>query len=720
MLEVVFVDSSPSGETFMLKSLRVMCLTLVAICCSTFGDASVFAETVGSYDVVVYGGTSSAITTAVQVAKMGKSVVVVSPDKHLGGLSSGGLGATDSGNRTVVGGLSREFYHRLWQYYQNEAAWTFQPQPQENGIPGQGGRGIDNDTQTMWVFEPSVAEKIFENFVAEFKIPVFKSELLDREKGVKKDGATIRAITTLSGKTFEGKIFIDATYEGDLMAAAGVSFVTGRESNAEFGETLDGVQVRNAVYHQFEGFVDPYVERGKPESGLLPFVREKISASDGEADDLIQAYCLRMCLTNDERNMTKIEKPENYNELDYELLLRSIEAGQNVFMTFSPMPNYKTDSNNNKAVSTDYIGGNYAYPNGSYEEREKIYEAHRNWQQGLLWTLQHNKRVPENVRNEYLKWGLAKDEFVDNGNWPKQLYIREARRMRSDFVVSERHLRYLDDTPRSIGMGSYNMDSHNIQRYVARDDQGRATVRNEGDVQVNPGAPYPIDYGAILPPKNECDNLLVPVCVSCTHIAFGSIRMEPVFMILGQSAATAACIALDANVAPQELDYAVLRERLLKDGQVLETEVAFKNRVPASKLGGIVVDNRRATVKGEWFPSVAVAKFVDADYIHDDNANKSGKSVLFEFNDLEPGVYDCRVSYTANPNRATNVPVLVNSSLMRIEATINEKEKPNIDGLFVSVGKIRVGDDKKASVEIFAKGTNGHVVVDAVQFMPEK
>lgn len=686
----------------------------------SLASASAFAETVGSYDVVVYGGTSAAITTAVQVAKMGKTVVVVSPDKHLGGLSSGGLGATDSGNRTVVGGLSREFYHRLWQYYQNEDVWTFQPMPKANGIPGQGGRGIDNDTQTMWVFEPSVAEKIFENFVAENNIPVFKSELLDRENGVAKDGAAIKTITTLSGKTFEGKIFVDATYEGDLMAAANVTFVTGREANAEFGETLNGVQVGHAVSHQFEGFVDPYVERGKPESGLLPFVHEKINAADGEADDLMQAYCLRMCLTNDPRNMTVITKPENYDELNYELLLRSIEAGQKDFMTFSPMPNYKTDSNNNKAVSTDYIGGNYAYPNASYEEREVIYEAHRNWQQGLIWTLQNNPRVPEKFREQMKKWGLAKDEFVDNGNWPKQMYIREARRMRSDFVVSERHLRYLDDTPRSIGMGSYNMDSHNIQRYVAIDKEGRATVRNEGDVQVNPGAPYPIDYGAIIPPKAECDNLLVPVCVSCTHIAFGSIRMEPVFMVLGQSAGTAACLSIDANIAPQDLEYDALREVLLKDGQVLE----FARPEPRGKkigdLQGTVIDNRKAKLTGEWISSTATEGYVDVDYVKDDNVGKDGKSVCFEFSGLEAGVYDCRLSYPPLNNRATNVPVVVKSSEMRIEATVNEQETPNVDGLFHSVGKIRVGKDGKVSVDIYAKGTNGYVIVDAAQLVPVK
>ncbi|MBQ9371573.1 MAG: FAD-dependent oxidoreductase [Thermoguttaceae bacterium] len=684
-----------------------------------FAPISANGADAASYDVVVYGGTSAAVTTAVQVVKMGKSVVIVSPDAHLGGLSSGGLGATDSGNRAVVGGLSREFYHRLWEYYQNEDAWTFQKMPKENGIPGQGGRGIDNDTQTMWVFEPSVAEKIFEDFVREYKIPVLKNEKLDREKGVVKEGASIKSITTLSGKTFVGKRFIDATYEGDLMAAAGVTYVVGREANAQYGESLNGIQVGHAVSHQFEGFVDPYVERGKPESGLLPYVNEKINGKDGEADDRVQAYCLRMCLTNDPKNLAPIEKPDGYNELDYELLLRSIEAGQNVFMTFSPMPNYKTDSNNNKAVSTDLIGGSYRYPDASYEEREEIYQKHLKWQQGLLWTLQHNERVPQKIRDEYNKWGLAKDEFVDNGNWPKQMYVREARRMKSDFVVSERHLRYLEDTPRSIGMGSYNMDSHNIQRYVAIDAQGRATVRNEGDVQVNPGAPYPIDYGAIIPPKSECDNLLVPLCVSCTHIAFGSIRMEPVFMVLGQSAATAACLSLDESIAPQDLEYAKLQAKLLEDGQVLEYGGAPKKKsIRSDSLKGIVIDNAKAIVKGEWVSGNVTHNYVDVDYIHDDNANKDGKSVRFEFENLKPGVYACNFSYSRHDNRATNVPITVKTSLMRIETTVNEKEAPKIDGLFTELGKIKVGDDGKATVDVYAKGTNGHVIVDAVQFIP--
>ena len=694
----------------------IVALLLICFIVTVCVTPNAVASDEGQYDVVVYGGTCAAVTCAVQVKKMGKSVVIVSPDKHLGGLSSGGLGATDSGNRAVVGGLSREFYHRLWQYYQRDEAWTFQPMPRENGIPGQGGRGIDNQTETMWVFEPSVAEKTFDGFVEEYKIPLYRSERLDREKGVKKSGATIEAITTLSNKTFRGKTFIDATYEGDLMAAAGVSYRTGREANSEYGETLDGIQVGRAIYHQFEGFVDPYVEKGKPESGLLPMVHEKINGNDGEGDSLIQSYNIRMCLTNDPKNMVKIEKPENYDSLDYEILIRSIEAGQNVFMTFSPMPNYKTDSNNNKAVSTDYIGGNYEYPDGTYEQREEIYEKHRLWQQGLLWTLQNDPRVPEDIRNSISKWGLAKDEFVDNGNWSPQLYVREARRMKSDFVISERHLRYLEDTDRSIGMGSYNMDSHNIQRYVATDKEGRATVRNEGDVQVNPGAPYPIDYGGVIPKKDECDNLLVPVCVSCTHIAFGSIRMEPVFMVLGQSAGTAACLSQDAGVAPQDLDYKVLREQLLKDGQVLEYEVN-RPSVSSKKLPGIVMDAKAAQVKGAWATNNVTATFVDEDYLHDENVNKSSKSVSFPFKSLKPGKYECRVSYSVNPNRATNVSVTAKSSKGAIQKAVNQKKAPEIDGLFTKIGELEVGGDGELTITVDSEGSNGYVIVDAAQLV---
>jgi hypothetical protein len=274
-----------------------------------------------------------------------------------------------------------------------------------------------------------------------------------------------------------------------------------------------------------------------------------------------------MCLTKVPENRVPFPKPDNYDPMQYELLARYLDKGwRAIFVKFDPAPNAKTDTNNHGAFSTDNIGMNYDYPEGSYERRREIFEEHEVYQKGLMWFLAYDPRVPADVREKMSQWGLAKDEFTDNGYWPHQIYIREARRMSSDFVTTELHLRRIKPTPKPIGIGSYNMDSHNVQRYV--DEAGHA--RNEGDIQINPGGPYPISYGALVPKTSECTNLLVPVCVSSSHIAYGSIRMEPVFMILGQSAATAAVFAIDDNINVQDVDYSKLRARLLADDQVLE------------------------------------------------------------------------------------------------------------------------------------------------------
>ncbi|MCX5772208.1 MAG: FAD-dependent oxidoreductase [Candidatus Hydrogenedentes bacterium] len=525
------------------------------------------AET--TYDIVVYGGTSAAVVSAVQARQMGKSVIVVSPDKHLGGLTSGGLGWTDSGDKTVIGGLARSFYHRIWQKYVPDSAWPWQKRD-EFGDKGQGAPAIDGNERTMWVFEPHVAEEVFEDIVREFDIPVLRDEWLDRNSGVRKNANRIESITTLSGKEFRGKVFIDATYEGDLMAAGGVTYRVGRESNAEYGETLNGVQTANATSHQFEHRVDPYVVSGDPASGLLPRIHDGGPGVDGEADNRVQAYNYRVCLTTVPENRIPFPKPDNYDPIQYELLARDIDAGyRGMTRKFDFIPNYKTDTNNYGSFSTDDIGMNYDYPEADYERRREILREHENYQKGYFWFMANDPRVPQDVRDNVSQYGLAKDEFRDNGGWPHQIYVREARRMVGESVMTELHLRRQKPTPRPVGMGSYNMDSHNVQRYVARDDQGRACARNEGDVQVNPGGPYPIDFGALLPKESECANLLVPVCVSCTHIAYGSVRMEPVFMILGQSAATAAAIAIDDNLPVQQIDYEKLAQRLKADGQVL-------------------------------------------------------------------------------------------------------------------------------------------------------
>lgn len=520
-------------------------------------------------DVIVYGGTSAAVTAAVQVVQMGKSVIIVSPDKHLGGLSSGGLGWTDTGNKTVIGGLARDFYHKMYNHYQTDEAWKWQKR-EEYGNKGQGNRASDGVQRTMWIFEPSVAEKAFDAFISENEIPVYREEWLDREKGVEKEGGNIVAITTLSGKTYRGKQFIDATYEGDLMAAAGVSYHVGREASTTYAEKWNGVQTGVLHHdHYFKVSTDPYKIVGDPSSGLLP----KISAEDpGEkraGDHRIQAYCFRMCLSNHPENRVPFPKPANYDPSQYDLLARVFESGwDELFRKFDLIPNRKTDTNNHGPFSTDNIGMNYDYPEASYERRKEIIKEHEEYQKGLMYFLANDPRMPADVQAQVNEWGLAKDEFVDNGNWPHQLYIREARRMIGEYVMTEHEILLEEPVEQSIGMGSYTMDSHNVQRYIKPDGY----VQNEGDLGVRAKEPYRIHLGTLLPKKEECTNLTVPVAVSSSHIAFGSIRMEPVFMILGQSAATVAVQALEKGIGVQDVTYAELRKQLLADGQILEYE----------------------------------------------------------------------------------------------------------------------------------------------------
>ena len=523
-----------------------------------------------SFDVVVYGCTSGAVTAAVQTKKMGKTVVMVCPERQLGGLTAGGLGWTDSGNKAVIGGLSREFYHRVWQHYAKPEAWKWQKQA-EFGNKGQGTVALDQEARTMWIFEPHVAEQVYENWMKELKIPVIRNAWLDRAKGVKKQGDRIVSITMLDGKSYAGKMFLDATYEGDLMAAAGVSYHVGREAVSTYGEKWAGVQT--GVLHHRHHFgavkapISPYVVPGDPKSGVLPRISTESPGNFGEADSKIQAYCFRMCLTKVPENRVPFAKPAGYDPKEYELLARVFEAGwRETFQKFDAIPNGKTDTNNHGPFSTDNIGRNWDYPEANYARRKAIEQEHAQYQQGWLYFIANDPRVPEDVRTEMAKWGLAKDEFKGSGNWPHQMYIREARRMTGQYVMTENELLKRRATPESVGMGSYGMDSHNIQRYITPE----GFVQNEGDIGVSTNGPYQISYGSLVPKREQVANLLVPVCLSSSHIAYGSIRMEPVFMILGQSAATAAVMAIEKNLAVQDVPYAELRGRLEKDGQVLD------------------------------------------------------------------------------------------------------------------------------------------------------
>ena len=518
-------------------------------------------------DVIIYGGNASAIIAAVQVKKMGKSVIVLCPETHLGGLTSGGLGFTDTGNKEVIGGLARDFYRRIYDHYQVDKNWNWQAKS-SFGNKGQGTVAMDGAMRTMWLFEPHAAEQVFEDYVKEFTLIVHRNEWLDRSaKGIQKKNNTIQSIRTISGKTYIGSMFIDATYEGDLMALAGVDFHVGREANSVYGEQWNGVQVGVFQHgHYFKKPISPYRIEGDPSSGLLPEVSPEIPGPNGSGDNKIQAYCYRMCLSDHPANRIPFEKPANYDPARYTLYARVFASGwRETFDKFDLLPNRKTDTNNHGPFSTDFIGKNYDYPTASYARRAELDQAHKDYQMGLMYFLQNDPRVPIDVQSRMKEWGLAKDEFKANGGWPYQLYIREARRMKGEFIMKEADALGKTQVPQPVGMGSYSLDAHNAQRFV----QANGFLQNEGDIGVKPDKPYSIAYGSILPKESQCGNLLVPVCMSSSHIAYGSIRMEPVFMILGQSAATAAVLAIEKKVTPQRLDYRVLEKSLLADKQIL-------------------------------------------------------------------------------------------------------------------------------------------------------
>jgi hypothetical protein len=520
------------------------------------------------HDIVVYGGTSGGIIAAIQAAKSDRSVVLVSPTGYLGGLTTSGLGWTDLGSDSILGGLSREFYTRVFNHYEKAEAWKWEERA-KFGNKGQGVPALNPKTRLGSVFEPSVATAIFQDMIKEHGINVVVARL-DLKNGVVMNGKRIQKIRTEDGREFAGKMFIDASYEGDLLPGAGVSFTTGRESNATYSETINGIQAEKTVKNQLPNGIDPYVKPGDPSSGLLPGVNPDAGGKDGEGDHRLQAYCFRMCLTDVPENRVAIGKPEGYDEAAYELLFRAIEAGQRGgFTKFDLMPNRKTDSNNTGGISNNPVGLNYGkdwnWTTLNHDERLALAKKHEHWQRGLMWTLQNHPRVPEKIRIEYSKWGLPKDEFTDNGHWPHQIYVREARRMVSDFVMTEHHCLRRQPVPESIGLAAYTMDSHNVQRIVRN-----GMVKNEGDIQHRIPGPYPVSYRAIVPKKGECENLLVPWSLSASHMAFGSIRMEPVFMTLSQSAATAADIAIAKNLSVQDVPYDALRKRLLADDQRLE------------------------------------------------------------------------------------------------------------------------------------------------------
>ena len=519
-------------------------------------------------DVCIYGATAAGVVTAITLAKLKRSVVLIEPGRHLGGMSSGGLGFTDTGNKAAIGGISRQFYRIVGKHYGKDEQWTF---------------------------EPSVAEGIYRRWIADAGVKVLFEH---RVAEVDKEGGKINRImlehvpadaSNAPGSDdnlkehvqVEASIFVDATYEGDLLAGAKVAFTIGREASRQYGESLNGIRGVTPK-HQFLVPVDPYRKSGDASSGLLPLIGAGDGGTPGDADARVQTYNFRLCLTRTKENQLPITPPEGYDASRFEILARHIDGlvaakkpvSLGMMMKIDRMPHDKTDINNNGAVSTDFIGENWNYPTGDYDTRRKIWQQHLIYTQGLLHFLATEPRVPADVRKEMSTYGICRDEFTDTAGWPHQMYVREARRMVSPYVITQavcEHKQPIDD---SIGLASYNMDSHNCQRIVQN-----GVVRNEGDVQVAPTGPYPISYRAVVPDAKQCENLLVPVCLSASHIAYGSVRMEPVFMLIGESVAHAADLALQKKSSVQDVEYAALKQRLLDAGQVL----AWVGKKPAAR-----------------------------------------------------------------------------------------------------------------------------------------
>jgi hypothetical protein len=523
-----------------------------------------------SYDLVVYGGNAAGVAAAVQAARMGASVILLEPGPELGGLTTGGLGATDVGDKRMVGGIAREFYRRIHDHYAQPDAWRHETRAAY--LPRHP-LNVTEAARQFWFFEPHVAQAVIADLLREANVTALRRARLDRARGVTRQGDSIASLALVDGRVFRGRTFIDATYEGDLMAAAGVSYALGREPNRRYGETLNGIRFSPA---ERTAAIDPYVRPGDPASGLLPRIAAHAPGPEGEGDPGVQAYNFRVCLTDVPENRIPIARPDRYDPRQYELLLRSLAGraavpGPQLF-SLTPMPNRKTDTNNRDHFSTDYVGRSHGWAEASDAEREKLWQEHKDYTQGLFWFLAHDPRVPEATRREVGRWGLARDEFAATDHWPFQLYVREARRLLGEYVITELDARRKTTVPDPVAFASYALDSHAVGHFV--DTSG--CLRIEGAFFENIRA-FPLSYRALLPRRGECVNLLVPVCLSASHAAYGSVRMEPVFIMLGQAAATAAILAQQAGLAPHDLPYATLRARLARDGAVLAVERAERS-----------------------------------------------------------------------------------------------------------------------------------------------
>lgn len=674
--------------------------TWLILALSSFSLLAAAAET----DVVIYGGTPAGISAGITAAREGASVVVIEPTRWIGGLVTGGLCRTDVGKEQTIGGFPREFFAR---------AAAAKP-----------------DTP-MWYVEPSVNLTTFETMLKEAGVKVIKGQSI---KSVVKEGSRIRSLTTTDGSQYSGRVFVDASYEGDLMAAGKVSYIVGRESSAQYDESLAGyypmeirprtVEVMESDCPSIGGTGPSYIhgtpasisaldEKGNPIYG----VNRAPDLKPGDADNRTQSYNFRICVTQRPDIMLPFPKPASYDPTKYELLLRLIKAFPGVrfgrLFHIGSVAHGKFDLNAQGLFSTDYPGANTAYPDGDAATRARIWQDHVDFIQGMLWFLGHDERVPQSLREQCNSWGLCKDEFADNNHWPYALYIREGRRMIGDYVMVQKDLQndiFKDD---SVGMGSFVIDCHIVQRIVGED----GTVRDEGSFPDAPALPYQIPYRSLTPKQAECENLLVPVCLSASHIAYCSLRMEPVYMALGHASGLAAVMAIKNDQPVQRIDVKALRQKLTEQKAVLELP-ELANMPRSSKLPGIVMDEQDAERIGHW-QSSTYGNPVNGSSRHDENLEKGKRSVIYKLKVPASGRYEVRVSYAHAPNRASNVPVSIDHSGGSQVVKVNQKKKPGIDNLFVSLGVFEFKAEQPAVITVSNEDTDGIVGADCVQLLPQ-
>ena len=642
-------------------------------------------------DICVYGGTSGGVAAAVTAARLGKSVALVHYNNHLGGMSSGGLGVTDVGQQGAIGGISREFYRRVGQRY--------------------------GSADVVYWFEPKVAESVFWQMSSEAGVNVFTNE---RIASVTMNGQRITEMVTESGMRFRAKMFIDTTYEGDLMAAAGVSFTVGREGTNTYAESLAGVRAPSGSYSY-----DPYVTPGNAASGLLPLMQPNTLGSIGSGDHRVQAYNFRLCLTQNATNRISLTSnaPAGYVESNYELAARYVEArvasdgavslGQLIHLQ-TIIPNGKTDINANGEISTDYVGESYTWATNSHAGRELIRQKHENYIRGLLYFFGTSARVPASVRAEMQTWGLAKDEFTDTAGWPHQIYVREARRMIGDYVMRQQNCLGTQFAPEPIGLASYQMDSHSLARVPSG-----GLSRSEGGLFAAVPQPFPIGYRSIIPRTGECENVFSTFALSASHVAFASCRMEPVFMITSQSAATAAAFAIDDSVPVQQVNYAKLAAQLRADGQLLDWAGGTLT------TNGVILDNGQpgTSRSGSWTTGSNPGSWplsAPTDYFHDQNNGKGSKYVRYTPNLPFTGAYDVFTWYVTHANRATNAPYDVvhagGTNRVLVNQTISGSQ-----WVFLMRANFIPGQGGGVIIRndgTFRDAANGYVIADAVRFLP--